>query len=323
MLYPLLFVSLIACSCKKEEAVQSALNDSILSDVRFWAYQLEGLDDPAAIDAICNSHYDMIVMDQQRSLLGSEDHNTFSDVLRIRQSPNSRGGNKIVLCYIDIGQVESYRYYWRDSWEKGNPAWILEPDPDGWDDCYGVKFWDPQWKSVLKDYLSRIMDDGFDGIYLDWLAIYESPAIQVLAAKENRDPRIEMINLISELSTFARNREDDFLFIAQNAPELGSYPAYISLFNAIAQEDIWFDGSGDPDGGGAQGDMRVDSLDTQYYLDQLQIWQLNHKPVFNVEYAQETQNVNTAYQNGEANKLKTYTTNRLLDKLTLTPPPGY
>jgi cysteinyl-tRNA synthetase, unknown class len=319
----LLSACLLILSCVKDEEKLPEINDSSLSKVNFWAYQLEGLEEPAAIDAICSSHYDLIVMDQQRSILGSEDYDTRSDVLRIKQSLNSLGERKIVLSYIDVGQAERYRYYWQDGWNEGNPSWILEPDPDGWDDSYSVKFWDPQWKAIMKEYIGRIIDDGFDGIYLDWLAIYEVPKVLVAAASEKKDSRTELVNFIGELSSFARGKNKDFVFIAQNAPELGSFPGYLSVFNAIAQEDIWFDGSGDPDGGGNEGDMSVDPLDSQYCLEQLKIWQQNQKPVFNVEYALVEENVAIAYNNGNANHYITYTTNRLLDKLTHSPPPGY
>ncbi|MBK6966222.1 MAG: hypothetical protein IPH20_20440 [Bacteroidales bacterium] len=33
---------------------------------------------------------------------------------------------------------QSYRYYWQAGWETGNPEWLLDPDPDGWNSSYGV-----------------------------------------------------------------------------------------------------------------------------------------------------------------------------------------
>jgi cysteinyl-tRNA synthetase, unknown class len=318
----LFLILLFNLGCKKDSDPVE-VNSSSLKDVRFWAYQIDSLEEPASIDSICSSHYDLVVMDQQRSISGSEDYNTQNDIQRIHNSLNSKGGKKLVVCYIDVGQAESYRYYWQNGWQSGNPAWVLEPDPDGWNDSYGVKYWSPEWKALMKQYLGRIIDDGYDGVYLDWLMIYETPGILAAAQQEGLDPKEELILFIKDLTSFSRNKKPGFLFIAQNGAEMGDYPEYVALFDAIAQEDIWYDGSGDPDNGGSQGDWQVDPLDSQYYIEELNKWQQQDKPVFNVEYAQLPDHVTRAYELGSQHSFVTYTTLRLLDKLTGTPPPGY
>jgi len=313
---------LVLLSCHKDSGPDENSN-SALKDVRFWAYQIDGLDVPSNIDSLCSSHYDLIVMDQQRSIKGSEDYDTRSDIQRIRNSSNSRGGKKLVVCYVDIGQAESYRYYWQAGWGFGNPVWIMDPDPDGWNNSYGVKFWVPEWKTIMSDYFQRIIDDGFDGVYLDWLEIYNFPSVAEAAKQSGLDVRQELFAFIKDLSTFARTKKPGFIFIAQNACELGEYPEYVNMFDAIAQEDIWYDGSGDPDNGGSQGDSAVDPTDSQQYIDQLALWQQQGKAVFNVEYAQLPANVSLAYSLGKQHDFRSYVTLRLLDKLSETPPPGY
>jgi len=319
----LLFAALIiTCSCKKDPGSENIAAAS-LKDVRFWAYQIDGLEDPASIDAICSSHYDLVVMDQQRSISGSEDYNTQMDIERIHNSLNSQGGKKLVVCYIDVGQAESYRYYWNAGWQQGNPSWILDPDPDGWNNSFGVKYWAPEWKSIMKGYIGKIINDGYDGIYLDWLLVFDDPAVRNAAQLEGKDPGEELISFIAELSSFSKELDSNFIFIAQNGAEMGEYPEYVRLFDAIAQEDIWYDGAGDPDNGGSQGDWPVDPGDSQFYISQLAKWQNQGKPVFNVEYAQLPDNVSRAYSLGDQHNFRTYTTLRLLDKLSGTPPPNY
>jgi cysteinyl-tRNA synthetase, unknown class len=317
-----LLILLFSPGCKKDTTPVESPSGS-LKDVRFWAYQIDNLDDPASIDSICASHYDLVVMDQQRSIAGSEDYNTQEDIRRIHNSANSKGGTKLVVCYIDVGQAESYRYYWQNGWQQGNPSWILEPDPDGWNDNYGAKYWSPEWKALMKNYIGRIIDDGYDGIYLDWLMIYDTPGIIAAAQLEGVDPKEELIGFIKELSRYSKERKSDFIFIAQNGAEMVEYPEYVSLFDAIAQEDIWYDGNGDPDNGGSQGDWPVNSQDSQYYIGLLSQWQQSGKPVFNVEYARLPGNVSRSYSLGIQHNFVTYTTLRLLDHLTGTPPPGY
>ncbi|MFH1121946.1 MAG: endo alpha-1,4 polygalactosaminidase [Bacteroidota bacterium] len=315
-----IIVFFLSCTVDQGEVVNTG---NPLGTVDFWAYQIDALDLPESIDALCGSHYDLLVIDQQRSLKGSEGHATSADVARIRNSLNSRGQKKIVVCYIDVGQAEGYRYYWQAGWETGNPEWLLDPDPDGWNNSYGVKFWSPEWKTIMKHYIARIIDDGYDGIYLDWLMIYEFPPVVEQAQTEGLDVRQAMTAFISELAGYARSRKPGFLFIAQNAPELGYDTTYARLFDAIAQEDIWCDGSGDPDNGGEDGDFPVDPQDSEILINDLAFWQSMGKPVFNVEYAVKPENVNRAYSLGRQNQYKTYVTLRLLNKLTSTPHPGY
>ncbi|MBK6346754.1 MAG: endo alpha-1,4 polygalactosaminidase [Bacteroidales bacterium] len=315
-----MIVFFLSCTGDEGEVVNTA---GPLSKVDFWAYQIDALDLPESIGSLCSSHYDLLVIDQQRSLKGSEGYETQADVSRIRNSLNSSGGKKIVVCYIDVGQAEGYRYYWQAGWETGNPEWLLDPDPDGWNDSYGVKFWSPEWKTIMKHYIGRIIDDGYDGIYLDWLMIYEFAPVLDQAQKEGLDVRKELTAFIGELAGYARGRKPGFLLIAQNAPELGNDTGYTRLFDAIAQEDIWYDGSGDPDNGGEEGDFPVDPLDSEKLINDLALWQNKGIPVFNVEYAVKPGNVDRAYQLGSQHQYRTYVTQRLLNKLSSTPHPDY
>ena len=78
---------------------------SSLSEVRSWAYQIQGLDQEGAADALTNSPYEMLVIEPTRTLLGAEDFDTAGLVSRLHE----RG--KLVLAYIDIGTAEDYRTY--------------------------------------------------------------------------------------------------------------------------------------------------------------------------------------------------------------------
>ena len=113
------------------------------------------------------------------------------------------------------------------------------------------------------------------------------------------------------------------MLIAQNAAELGEYPEYVEVFDAIAQEAIWYDGSGDPDTEEQPGDVSLDPEDSEEYVNHLKDWQQLEKPVFNVEYAKKSSNAKRAYRLGEEHEFVTYVTLRPLDRLTDTPPPGY
>lgn len=311
---------LTSCSSDADENPDST---KALSDLKFWAYQIDSLSDPASIDALVESHYDLIVMDQVRSLRGAEDHDSKADVARIRNSSNSGGGKKLVLCYLDAGQAEAYRYYWNPGWSSGSPPWILGADPDGWNDNYGVQYWSEEWKSILNDYLLRIIEDGYDGVYLDWLMICDDPEVAEKANEQGLEPRREIIRLVKELHSTAIAKKPGFLFIAQNTAELTGEPELLTLLDGIAQEHIWFDGAGDPDDGGAEGDVAVAAEDSDYVTGLLEYWKSHGIPVFHAEYAEIPSNVSAAYSKGRAYGYCSYTCRRSLDRLTSTPPPGY
>ena len=56
------------------------------------------------------------------------------------------GKDLLILAYIDIGQAEDWRWYWQSGWKIGEPDWIVGGDPDDWEGCYPVAYWDPAWK---------------------------------------------------------------------------------------------------------------------------------------------------------------------------------
>jgi cysteinyl-tRNA synthetase len=316
-----LAIAYLQHGCRKDSGVP--LEKSAIQDVKFWAYQIDDLYSSSSIKALLNSHYDLIVIDQVRSLAGDEEYNTKQDVNRIKNSPNSQGKQKLVISYLDAGQAEKYRYYWQSSWETSPPEWLLEPDPDGWNDNFSIMFWHPEWKSIIKNYLSEILDDGFDGVYLDWLMIYELPSVMEAAKSQGLNSKDELFVFIDELKSMALSRNPEFIFICQNAPELGQENRFADLFDAIAQEHIWFDGAGDPDDGGDEGDHAVDPQETEYVLEQLNTWKQKGKVIFNVEYALSAENADKSYFKGVQHGLLTYVTSRRLNKLSGTPPPSY
>ena len=309
-----LLVSIILCI---GVSLAAAEFDPSLQGVRFFAYQLQNFDTPEGLQALADSHYDLLVIDQTRSIKGSEGYNSAADVASLHATLGSSVNPKKVVCYLDAGQAEDFRWYWQDGWSVGNPAWILAPDPD-WPGDYPVKFWDPEWKALMKQDLAMIVADGYDGAYLDWMEIYAFPPLVQAAQAEGKDPREELVAFIRELRDYARSLDPDFFFIAQNAAEQGACREWLDLFSGIGQEDVWFTwGDGEP------GDVPQDPDLTAAILSDLALWKAAGKVVFNIEYAQEPANVSTAYANGKALGFITYATLKELDQISDTPPTDY
>ena len=99
---------------------------------------------------------------------------TSAEIDSLKTKPN--GGGRLVIAYMSIGEAEDYRYYWNAAWTATPPSWLIEENPD-WPGNYKVEYWDPAWQAVLfgndTSYLKRILDAGFDGVYLDIIDAFE------------------------------------------------------------------------------------------------------------------------------------------------------
>ncbi len=123
------------------------------------------------IDALIHTSYDLLIMD-----LFFDEHTMFdhTEINQIKTKAN--GGKRLVLCYMSIGEAEDYRYYWQSSWEENKPVWLEGENPD-WEGNYLVRYWEKEWQDIIfgndGSYTKKILDAGFDGIYLDIIEAYE------------------------------------------------------------------------------------------------------------------------------------------------------
>jgi cysteinyl-tRNA synthetase len=73
---------------------------------------------------------------------------------------------------MSIGEAENYRYYWSDL----SKSLIYKENPD-WPGNYSVRYWEAAWKQVIygndQSYTKKILNAGFDGVYLDIIEAYE------------------------------------------------------------------------------------------------------------------------------------------------------
>ncbi len=321
---------------------------SSLSDVAYWAYQLQAINEAGVVDALAASHYDMLVLEPTRTDWSSDDKyfDTLGMVTQLKNSTGSDGARrKLVLAYIDIGEAEDWRWYWTWSTEwdcEGDPPadwpdYILICDPDGWSGNYPVAYWDADWKDIIiygqntgshpdRNYSSVIdeaIKDGFDGIYLDWVEAFEDTSVITAAQAAGKDPASEMISFIQEMRAYAAIRDPDFIIIQQNAASLiDGHPELTGVIDAIAQEAIWYDGSADVDWADPDGyDWVNDSGLVDYYVGYLDQYLAAGLPVFDCEYA--LNYASATYTNAYNEGYVPYATRRSLSQLTTTPPPGY
>jgi cysteinyl-tRNA synthetase len=215
-----------------------------LGKVANWFYFLDFNDVSRMVKRISNSGYDMVVVEP----VFTERENTRFKVADMVRDLKGKAGRRLVLAYIDIGEAEEWRSYWKEGWRIGNPKWIVADDPDGWDGNFPVAYWHRGWRDIWlgeTGYIEALKRAGFDGIYLDWVEAYSDENIIHAARRDKVKPRREMIRWVQDLAAQARRNRPDFLVIAQNAAELADDPGYARTIDAIAQEQIWFDGGAD------------------------------------------------------------------------------
>lgn len=119
------------------------------------------------IEAVQATNYDLVLVD----LYFNEEELTAADIESLKTKAN--GGSRLVICYMSIGEAEDYRYYW-----NGLDKNLICLENPNWKGNFAVKYWEADWKSVIygneQSYLKKILDAGFNGVYLDIIEAYET-----------------------------------------------------------------------------------------------------------------------------------------------------
>ena len=152
--------------------------------------------------------------------------------------------------------------------------------------------------------LRHVLDDGFDGIYMDWIEAYTDEHVIAAADGAGVDPEQAMLDFVGLIRSTARARDPEFLIVPQNAPELGyDRPTdYFPLIDAIALEDIHFSGDGDAVWGDpGAGDTRTPDTGLPDYTREwfymvLAPYQAAGIAVFNCDYCVRQENIEEAYR---------------------------
>ena len=304
----------------------------MLKSIETWAYQIQGLEWAGRRRALESSDYDMFVVEPTRTVKGSEGFNTARMARRLKWKDGRR---RLVIAYVDIGEAEEFRTYWKRWWRRptptrpGRPDFIVAPDPDGWAECYPVAYWDPRWQRIIAtgddSILNLLLDDGFDGIYLDWVEAYDDDRVIERARDDGVNPAREMIRFIRRIRRRAQERDPDFLVVAQNAPDLiVGHPTYPNLIDGIAQEDVHFSGEADvPWGDPRAGDIRTPrrgEWGRLWIKERLDMYAAAGLPVFTVDYCLKEANRLQSYKYSRYRGYLPFVSQTPLDRLPPPPP---
>jgi cysteinyl-tRNA synthetase len=278
-----------------------------------FVYQLQGL----SLAAVGSTRFDLVIMDYSAD--GSDEARyTASEISTLKESP---GGSKLVLAYMSIGEAEDYRWYWQESWDAdangipdpGAPSWLGESNPD-WQGNYKVRYWDPEWQALIcgpgESYLGKIVDAGFDGVYLDIIDAYEYWGPGGESGENRAAAEDEMVQFVMTIAASARTTMGQPLFgvFPQNGEQLSGHPEYVAAVTGIGQEDTWYDGN-----------MPQAPSHTTTVTASLDVFLRAGKLVLVTDYVTERSLIDDFYAKAFDRGFVPYATVRDLDRLTVNP----
>ncbi|NOU07536.1 MAG: hypothetical protein HOO99_15280 [Hyphomicrobiaceae bacterium] len=237
-----------------------------LMAAKSWYYHLDKID----VDKIAKSDADVLVIDYARE--GGKIPLTPEEVARLKVKPD--GKKRLVISYMSIGEAETYRWYWREDWKGDDmPGWQVMENC-AWPRAHMVRFWHDGWKDIIyqgrRPYVKRIIDAGFDGVYLDRIDVYERQTDQRPTARD------DMIDFVTDMAKAARTWKPGFLVIAQNAEDLLQEQRYRDVIDGLGKEDLLHGSTGTG--------VRNSDKDIAWSIDLMRRLQWDYKPVFAVEY---------------------------------------
>lgn len=229
----LLVASLLAITVFRR---QTQAGRAAQREIKSWAYQLQN----ASPEEIARSEFDLVVIDYSRD--GTEEGRYTREEIEMMK----RAG-VIPVAYISIGEAEDYRWYWNESWYENPPEWLGRENPE-WPGCYAVKYWHPEWQRIAFEYLDKIIEQGFMGVYLDKVDEFEhwaDPSNGEGAWYPENLTAKWMIDFICRIAEHCRAKAGQgFLIIPQNGERLLDYGngTLLRIVSGWAVEDLFYNG---------------------------------------------------------------------------------
>ncbi|MCG3137995.1 MAG: hypothetical protein HJJLKODD_01851 [Phycisphaerae bacterium] len=342
----ILLVGLLGCS----PGANPSSNDNnsptapTLATINDYAYQLQG-DPQFDLEVMGASAFDLLIIDY--SATGDDaDRWTAQQIAALK---NSSGGPKIVLAYMSIGEAETYRFYFDPAWITPDPGeqpdgpfeltaeapdFLAPPNPD-FPNNLKVRYWLPEWQEIILDeYLPRLLEEGFDGVYLDIIDAYEYFGPEEIGGNdENRAAADEMIDFVIAIAeSAAAQGRPDFLIVPQNGEAIidaGSYVddalqlagdpeseataqrnRYFAVINGLGVEDTFYFGDENENNPLNPDEDRLELIN-QFHA--------AGKTILAIDYLTESSLIDDFYARARQRGWIPYCSIRALDQLTINP----
>lgn len=297
-----------AANATSKSAASQKQRTALMSPVKTWAIQLQNLSTASPLPPV-----DMFVAD---ATAGGPNGGPLSadDVARLKSRPG--GKRRIAISYLSIGESEDYRpdYFTSEYMSEDAPDWLLKENQQ-WKGNRLIRFCEEGWqRTVLGDDdghsvynsvewspLYKLIDLGFDGVYLDRVDVYGEVQKECPGAAE------KMVAFVARLAAHARKKKPDFIVILQNAEELLRDPKMIAAIDAVAKEDLFY---GADHSERANPESMVSTI-----LENLAFAKRANRPVFVLDYLKDPSRRETDRAKIEAHGFIPYIGPRKLDQL--------
>jgi cysteinyl-tRNA synthetase len=289
-----LIVALLLPACQAASPAEPGRDWLAVKD---FLYQLQR----ARPDRIGETAFDLVVVSISAAGGSREQIET------LKHSP---GGDKLVLCYMSIGQAENYRFYWQREWAQNPPPWLDQADTV-WAGDYWVQYWHPEWQAIIygspESYLDQILELGFDGVYLDRVDTY------LYYQEQGRETAArEMVDFILDFTKYAREKVPGFGVFPQNAEELGiQFPDYLAAVDGIGVEDLYYGYPRDHEASPADWTAEREAI--------LDRWVEAGKLVLTIDYTGKAEQIADAYARALQHGYVPYVADRSLGRLRINP----
>ena len=200
------------------------------------------------------------------------------------------GSRRLVVSYLSIGEAEDYRkdYFSDEYMEEDAPDWLMHENKD-WKGNRIVNVCTDGWqKTMLGDAngrsvyssiepspLYRLIELGFDGVYLDRVDVYEE------IGKQCPDAEKRMVDFVVRLAAHARKANPTFLVIQQNAEDLLKHPHLVKAIDAMGKESLFYGWGG---GDGSNGTRTAQESSIRWSLERLNRAKAAGRAIFVVDY---------------------------------------
>ncbi len=285
-------------------------------DLRNWAIQLQGADPTT----VAHSGFDLVVIDYSKDGTEAQRY-TADEIQRIAAA------GTLPIAYMSIGEAAKYRFYWKPEWNVHPPAWLGKENPH-WPGAYAVRFWHPEWQSILHTYLDKIIEQGFAGVFLDGVNLFRywaNPHNGEGISYPESTVAQQMAELIAELSHYAKSKAgNSFLILPLNGEEILKYAPsdFLDTVDGWCAESLFYNRTA-PWAPGDQAWLRIHRFP---YLDSIVA---ANKPVLSIDYVddgsgytgQNKQRIDDYFAKAKARKYLPYAAiaDQLLDELNVIP----
>ena len=275
----ILLAGLSSCSTSLEEKLKQTTS---------WGYQLQSYAKPLSLGSSLYRDKRMWVLDPDFDGQGPQG----AELSKLKKK------GALAIGYLSIGEAESYRDYFA----KMDKSMLLKENPQ-WKGNFKVKYWMTDWQKIIFKKVDALIDQGFQGAYLDIVDGFYYFKDKKLRANQ-------MVSFIASIRERALLKTDEFLIIQQNAPTLYQYTDQVELLfssvDGLALEDAFFFGDS-----AKQEDNAF--LPQDYALEAAKVYLERKKKVFSVEYLKDQKLIKKYAQEMKKGAIVPLVANRRLD----------